>query len=123
IRKNTLFLYAVLLGASEPHLITNNQSVLGLLNRTYDNLFYVLDKDKSDSYKVKLDGKVYSDLRKIPRKCGRTFDNNGLITNTITFTSNNLDSALKIEISRTQIPSNIWAIDKAGKSRQLWPIS
>ena len=74
-----------LLGAVDEAIVNSDPAFLGILNIEYDQMFGVLDKYNNDLFSFVLDGKEYSEMRKDPRSKGLIFNENGLITNSITF--------------------------------------
>ena len=124
IRSNTLFLYVALLGAVDPAVIMSNPAVLGILNAEYDQLFCIIDEQKNDLFSFVLRGKEYSNMRKEFRYKGLVFNKNGLITNTILFKKFDYDHYETVEISRSNMPSEVWIPDIYGKKKYIvWPIS
>lgn len=123
IRRNTIFLYMTLLGASDIDQFTSGARIPGTLDETYDSLFYVLDDQRDDYYSITLKGREYSQYMKLRRDEGIVFDQNGLIENTIKFGKFDYDHYDYIEIDRRNIPSEIWTQDVFGrKKHKLWPI-
>ncbi len=123
IRSNTLFLYVALLGAVKP-VIVSDPTVLGILSIEYDHLFCALDEQKDLTYTMVLNGKEYLNLSKAPRRKGLVFDKDGLIMNTVQFTWLGYDEYESIEISRANMPSEIWITDRFGKKKsRVWPLA
>ena len=126
IRRNTLFLYVVLLGAIDQNLISD-PLVLGILDTEYDRLFCLLDERKDSFFSFELDGREYLGMMKEPRREGMKFDENGLITNRIYFTKHDYGQDEVVELSRAHLPSIIWVSDAfggkaGGKGRKIWPV-
>lgn len=124
IRKNTVFLYVALLGSADTTLITDNNAIMGSLNIEYDRMFHILDSQDEDRFLVVLNGKEYSGMEKETRHHGLRFNKNGLIANTIKMCKYVYDHYECIEISRTNMPSQIWIMDSHSNKKDLiWPIS
>ena len=122
IRKNTIFLYVVMLGAVDQRYI-KEPAVLGMLNIEYDQLFCIVDGLENETFSFVLEGKEYSKMWKEPRDKGLEFNQNGLIINTIVFKKFDYDHYETIEISRLKYPTEIWTIDSFGKKqRNIWPL-
>lgn len=119
IRKNTIFLYVVLLGSIDSPIIKNDSTVLDVLNIEYDKLFSLLDKQNDHIFSFELNNKEYSEMRKERRYEGLKFNENGLIMNTITFKKYDYDHCETVEISRANMPSAIWKTDSSGKKDYL----
>lgn len=123
IRKNTIFLYVVLLGSIDSTIINNDPIILGVLNIDYDRLFFILDENEANYFSFKLKGKEYCAMSKKHRYEGLTFNENGLVVNTIVFTKFDYDHYETVEISRSNMPSEIWTSDLTGKKQcMLWPV-
>lgn len=121
IRKNTIFLYVVLLGMLEDKLIQGNPVLLNVLDVEYDHLFYIIDKDSSRYYSFVIDGKEYCIFEKEPRIQGIIFEWNGLIRNSIYFKKLNYGHYERVEISSKNMPSKVWSTDTFGnKIKLLW---
>ena len=119
IRKNTIFLYAVLLGSIDSSIIKNDPTVLGVLNIEYDRLFSLLDEQNDNEFSFMLDNVEYSGMRKERRYEGLIFDENGLIMNTITFKKFDYDHFETVEISRSNMPSALWETDLSGNKNYI----
>ena len=120
IRKNTIFLHVVLLGAIDSSLINSDPSILSILNIEYDRLFSLLDKQNDHYFSIELDNKEYLEMRKERRYKGLEFDENGLIMNSITFKKFDYDHYETVEISRSNMPSAIWKTDSSGKKDYIF---
>lgn len=119
IRTNTLFLYVVILGSVDSTLIKYNE---GIIDLKYDELFRILDKQRNDLFYLLINGVEYSEMIIEPRNKGITYNDNGLINNTIVFKRFNYDHYDKVELSRDKMPSEIWTIDSLGtRKRRIWP--
>ncbi len=122
IRRNTIFLYVILLGSVDIAYIKSKNNSFGFINLEYDELFSILDKRKAQNYSFILGGMEYIDWQKDERREGLMFDENGCITNTISFRKLQYDEYEVMEISRTNMPSELWATDYHGeKKKKLWP--
>ena len=97
---------------------------MGCLNIEYDRLFHILDCQEERRFLVVLNGIEYSDMEKETRYQGLKFDGNGLIMNTIKMRKFDYDHYEIIEISRSNMPSQIWTTDNHNnKKGQIWPVS
>lgn len=124
IRTNTIFLYMALMGAVNDTLIIENDTLLGSLNVEYDRLFQILDAQAEQNYTFILNGTEYLEMAKQPRYKGLIFDRNGLITNSIHFKKFNYDHYEEVEISRKNMPSEIWIAGPfRKKGEKIWPIT
>ena len=122
IRENTIFLFVTLLGSVDEALLTYNPEILGYLNDDYDRMFRLLDKRKERCFTLILDGKEYTDIDKQQRDKGLTFDENGQIQNKVRFKQFVYDHYEQIEISRRNMPSEIWISEAFNnKSKKIWP--
>lgn len=119
IRTNTFFLYATILGSVDPTLIKYNEGVLDL---KYDRLFRILDKQRNRSILCIIDDTEFNEMHIEPRNEGITYNENGLINNSIVLKRFNYDHYDKIEISIDNMPSEIWITDSFGtKKNRIWP--
>lgn len=122
IRRNTIFLYVILLGSVDVTYTASSNNKFGLVNLDYDKLFCILDKCKAQHFSFILSGKEYSNWNKDERREGLRFNKNGCITNTISFRKLQYDEYEVIKISRTNMPSELWTTDfHGGKKDRLWP--
>jgi len=121
IRRNTIFLYVILLGALDPDISYSNPSILGIINDEYDRLFSVIDSCDNVEYSFTINGVRYNEMNKNPRYIGLTYDENGSIKNNIVFSKFVYDHNEKIEISRLNMPSEVWITDNSGP-RKIWPL-
>ena len=122
IRTNTIFLYVALLGAVDEAIVNSDPAFLGILSIEYDQMFGTLDKYNNDLFSFVLDGKEYSEMRKEPRSKGLIFNENGLITNSITFKRFDYDHYEVVEFSRNNMPTEVWLADVFDKrKKKLWP--
>ena len=122
IRANTIFLYAVILGAVKPEIIASNSTALGMLSAEYDQLFCELDRQKECYYSFVIDGKEYSGYRKEPRRKGLRFNEDGLIINAVVFRKIDYDQYKTIEITRSHMPTEMWITDSfENKTNKIWP--
>ncbi len=123
IRKNTIFLYFTLLGMINQKLIFGNYNKpLRMLDDTYDQLFYTVDKaNASDHFLIELNGKTYSNMQKSLRLNGILYDENGMIKNKIVFWKFDYDHYVNIEISPENIPSYIWISNSQG-NKLIWKL-
>lgn len=121
IRENTIFLYVVLLGATDP--VLKNQKVLGILNMEYDRLFEILDsQNPSSTYSLLIGENEYSNMRKNPRCEGLEYDKYALINNSLTFSKYDGNKEIVVELSTQSMPSEIWITNTQGeKIKKLWP--
>lgn len=123
IRKNTIFLYVVLLGAADPAFLNRDHKTLGILNMNYDRLFGILEnQDPGATYCFSLKGKEYSNMQKDSRHEGICYNKYSLICNSLTFRSPGYDDNPVVTVSPENIPSEIWTTNFQGKKlRKLWP--
>ncbi|SEL42765.1 hypothetical protein [Ruminococcus albus] len=120
IRLNTFFLYVAILGSVDTSLIKYDD---GILNLKYDELFRIIDKQRSSRFLCVINGEEYSGMNIEPRNEGIKYNESGLITNTIVLKRFNYDHYDIIELSRDNLPSEIWIIDSFGtKKRRIWSI-
>lgn len=121
IRTNTIFIYAMILGSVD-HALLEDPSVLGILDIEYDQLFCLIDNAKNVFYSFVLAGEEYVSMQKEPRYEGLVFNENGSIMNTIIFKKLAYDGYESVEISRSNIPSEVWVSDTFGNRRsKIWP--
>ena len=106
-----------LLGAVDEAIVNSDPAFLGILNIEYDQMFGVLDKYNNDLFSFVLDGKEYSEMRKDPRSKGLVFNENGLITNSITFKRFDYDHYEVVEFSRDNMPTEVWLADVFDKKK------
>ena len=112
------------MGAVNDTLIIENDTLLGSLNVEYDRLFQILDAQAEQNYTFILNGTEYLEMAKQPRYKGLIFDRNGLITNSIHFKKFNYDHYEEVEISRKNMPSEIWIAGPfRKKGEKIWPIT
>lgn len=124
IRENTIFLYVALLGAVEPSLIANGFLNLRILDDNYDQLFKIISNEKTNYYSITLKGKEYHGLQKVISNKGLLFNKNGQIKNTIKFKIINDNRYEIIELSRRNMPSEVWIENIIGnKIKKIWPIA
>lgn len=123
IRKNTMFLYAVLLGAADPAFLNKDYEALGILDMNYDRLFGILEnQDPGATYCFSLNGKEYSNMQKVARHEGINYNEYNLICNSLTFRSHGYGDDLVVTVSPENMPSEIWTTNFQGKKlRKLWP--
>ncbi|ADU22995.1 hypothetical protein [Ruminococcus albus] len=120
IRTNTLFLYVAILGSINPVLIKYDE---GILNLQYDELFSILDKQRNNRFLLIINGVEYSGMNIEPRNEGIAYIESGLINNSIVFKRFNHDHYDRIELTRDNMPSEIWIIDSFGtKEKRIWPL-
>lgn len=118
IRTNTFFLYVAILGSVDPTLIKYKD---GILNLKYDELFKILDKQRDYRFLIVINGVEYSGMNIEPRKEGVKYCENGLIINTIVLKRFDYDHYDRIELSRDNMPTEIWIIDSFGnKKKRIW---
>lgn len=119
IRANTFFLYVTILGSIDPVLIKYNE---GILDLKYDRLFRILDKKRDQYFLCVINGKEFSEMNIKPRNEGITYNENGLINNSIVLKRLNYDHYDKIELTIDNMPSEIWITDSTGrKKKRIWP--
>jgi len=119
IRSNTFFLYVAILGSVDPTLIKYNE---GILDLKYDRLFKLLDKNRDQCFLCIINDEEFSETAIEPRCKGITYNENGLINNSIVLKRFNYDHYDKIEISIDNMPSEIWITDSIGtKEKMIWP--
>ena len=119
IRSNTFFLYVVILGSVDPALINYKE---GILDLKYDRLFRLLDKKRDQHFLCIINGKEFSEMSIEPRREGITYNDNGLISNSIVLKKFNYDHYDRIEITIDNMPSEIWITDSIGtKKERIWP--
>ena len=123
IRKNTIFLYTVILGATDPKFLNEKQASLGILHMDYDRLFGILDsQDSGATYCFLLRGMEYSNMQKDFRHEGICYDKYSLVCNSLTFRRYDYDGEIIVTISPKNIPSEIWTTNIQGeKIKKLWP--
>lgn len=119
IRKNTIFLFVALLAMIKDELIDDYDKILDIVDESYDQLFCAIDEDKSESYYIEYEDKVYNNMRKVPRYKGITYSWNGLIRNKISFIRNDYEHHEKLDISSRNMPLAIWSIDSLGRKKKL----
>lgn len=119
IRENTIFLYTVLLGATNKTVLKSNKETLSLIDYRYNELFSVLNNSTSNMYSMEIDGEEYSGLVKKQRSKGLEFYKHGVIKNEIVF--ENIDSNQRIKVSKNKMPEAIWETDICGKkTKKIW---
>lgn len=111
IRRNTLFLYAILLGGIDDALVQNNPHVLDLIDRSYDNLYNSLINSKSSYFCVELQGEQYRDLEIDNLHSGLRFNQYGQIQNPIIMKRLVYDQYKGLELSPQNMPSAVWTMD------------
>lgn len=121
IRTNTIFIYVLLINSIES--TTLNDDVLGILDMEYEQLFCAIDMHNDKTFAFVLDGKEYTGMSKERRYKGLSFNENGLILNTVVFKKYDYDHEEIIEISRANMPTKIWIVDSCGtKKNRIWPL-
>lgn len=119
IRANTFFLYVTILGSIDPVLIKYNE---GILDLKYDRLFRILDKKRDQYFLCIINGEEFSEMNIEPRNEGITYNENGLINNSLVLKRFNYDHYDKIELTIDNMPSEIWITDSIGrKKKRIWP--
>lgn len=118
IRRNTIFLYAVLLGGIDDSLIRGNSRVLDLIDRSYDNLYNSIMNSKSNHFCVELQGKEYTNLEIDSLYSGLQFNQYGQIQNHIILRRLVYDQYEKLELSPENMPSAVWTIDPFNGKKQ-----
>ena len=122
IRDNTVFLFVALLGSVDATLFTYNPGILGYLNDDYDRMFCMLDSRTERQYTLIINGKEYTDMDKQRRDKGLIFNQNGQIQNTVIFRKFVYDHYEQIEVSWSNMPSEIWISEISNKkSKKIWP--
>ena len=118
IRTNTFFLYVTILGSVDPALIKYNE---GIFDLKYDRLFRLLDKKRNLHYRCVINGDEFTEMTIEPRYEGITYNENGLINNSIVFKRFDYDHYDKVEITIDNMPSEIWITDSIGtKEERIW---
>lgn len=121
IRTNTIFLFAVLLGSIDSSLIDNNDNLLSILRDQYEQLFLILDKKTSGFYTIIIKGKEYSNMEKLPRHEGLSYNNYGLVKNSVSFRRFIYDHYEEVVISPNNMPTEVWVENRYGeKSTRLF---
>lgn len=119
IRENSLFLYTVILGSIDANLIKYDE---GTLNLKYDHLFRILDKKRDRFILCIINGTEFNEMHIEPRNEGITYNESGLINNKIVLKRFDYDHYDIIELSRDNMPSEIWITASFGKKeKRIWP--
>lgn len=123
IRQNTIFLYFAILGVVDTALISDDPATLGLLDTNYDKMFHIIDSQDDNYFTIVLNGKEYPGMRRVFREKGLTFNADGQITNSLTFKRFDYDHCDTIDLSRGNMPSEVWVSDVYEKKHEkIWPI-
>ena len=115
IRKNTIFLYVVLLGSVD---LSKFPFDLKLLDDRYNRLFELLDKNEEMYYDLVFKDDKFLKMRKERCTAGITFNKYGQIENKMKFIKFAYDHNVTVEISKSHIPEEIWESNLPGKNRK-----
>lgn len=115
IRKNTIFLYVVLLGSVD---LSKFSFDLEFLDDRYDRLFELLDNNGDKYYDLVFKDYKFFRMKKERRITGITFDEYGQIENKLTFIKFDHDNDATVVISKKHMPEEIWETNLLGKNRK-----
>lgn len=115
IRKNTIFLYVVLLGSVD---LSKFPFDLKLIDDRYNRLFELLDKNEEMYYDLVFKDDKFLKMRKERCTAGITFNKYGQIENKMKFIKFAYDHNVTVEISKSHIPEEIWESNLPGKNRK-----